>query len=93
MNWEWDKLYGIFGGHDVFAQVDGNSHFESWSGTVILRNSNNLRQYNGSDPRYSSRYYPYFPSPTKTRLQNGTITVSQDLSETSISDIETTYVS
>jgi len=49
MNWEWRKLYAIFGGNDVFAQVDGNSHFESWSGTVILRNSNNLRGYNGSD--------------------------------------------
>ena len=90
MHWEWEKFYGLFAGHDVFAQVDGNSHFESWSGTVILRNSNNLRAYNGSDTsRYA--YYPYFSSPGKNRSVNGTITVNADLSNTSIADIESTY--
>ena len=90
MHWEWEKFYGLFAGHDVFAQVDGNSHFESWSGTVILRNSNNLREYNGSDTSRSA-YYPYFPSPEKNRSVNGTITVNADLSNTSIADIESTY--
>ena len=92
MNWEWQKFYGLFGGHDVFAQVDGNTHLESWSGTVILRGSNNMRDYNGSDTN-RSRFYPYFPSPTKTRSNSGSITVNADLSEMSISDIETTYSS
>lgn len=92
MNWEWKKLYAIFGGNDVFAQVDGNSHFESWSGTVILRNSNNLRAYNGSDSQRHS-LYPYFPSPTKNRSQRGSIKVDADLSEMTIADIENTYAS
>ena len=90
MHWEWEKFYGLFAGHDVFAQVDGNSHFESWSGTVILRNSNNLRAYNGSDTSRHA-YYPYFSSPGKNRSVNGTITVNADLSNTSIADIESTY--
>lgn len=92
VNFEWSKFYGLFGGADVFAQVDGNSHFESWSGTIILRGSNNLRDYNGSESSHRA-HYPYFISPTKNRTVTGTTIINADLSNMSTADIESTYAS
>ena len=36
---KWARFQGIFEGNDSFIQMDGNTHLESWSSTVILRNS------------------------------------------------------
>ncbi|MBR4890248.1 MAG: hypothetical protein IKU15_02880 [Clostridia bacterium] len=53
--------------------MDGNTHLESWSGTVILRNSN------PSLALKTDRYYPYFNSGTNYD-KSGSIDVYQDLS-------------
>lgn len=36
---KWTRFQGILEGNDSFVQMDGNTHLESWSSTVILRNS------------------------------------------------------
>lgn len=81
---QWERYYGIFAGHDLFAQVDGNSHFESWSGTVILR----------STPKTNSeeqKYYPIFTTDNKQTSVSGSIIVNSDLSGQTASELETTY--
>lgn len=47
---QWEKIQGIFAGCDHFIQVDGNTHFESWSGTQIFRSSNpQLKEYTNNE--------------------------------------------
>lgn len=52
---KWDKFQGIFEGNDSFMQIDGNTHFESWSGTFILRASAPLY-----DSAPTGSHYPLF---------------------------------
>ncbi len=36
---KWDRLQAICDGYDHFIQIDGETHFENWSGKIILRSS------------------------------------------------------
>lgn len=54
---KWYNLRGIFDGVDHFIQMDGNTHLESWSSTVILRMSDPSQNIVGSE---SNHCYPKF---------------------------------
>ena len=81
---KWNKMLKICDGNDHFIQMDGNTHLESWSGTVILRNSN------PSLALKTDRYYPYFSSGTNYD-KSGSIDVYQDLSSYTQSDLITEF--
>lgn len=89
---QWDRFKGIFEGNDSFIQIDGNTHLESWSGTVILRNS----EVNPVAEKYSRTKYEHYPKMYETTKEisvQGEIIVDTDLSSMSISDIETQFAS
>ena len=84
---KWDKFQGIFEGNDSFMQIDGNTHFESWSGTFILR---------ASAPFYDSlptgTHYPLFQNTTSGgRDVKYTITVDGDYTSASSQTIINTF--
>ena len=80
---KWNKMLKICDGNDHFIQMDGNTHLESWSGTVILRNTN------PSLALKEERYYPYFS--TGTHYISVSIDVYQDLSSYTQSDLITEF--
>ena len=65
----WSKFQGIFDGNDTFIQVDGNTHLESWSGTVILRGQQ-------TNPFFykEEKCYPYFLTATTSSGEEGSAT-------------------
>lgn len=89
---QWDRFKGIFEGNDSFIQIDGNTHLESWSGTVILRNSE-VNPIAEKQSRTKYEHYPKMYETTKEISVQGEIIVDTDLSSMSISDIETQFAS
>lgn len=89
---QWNRFKGIFEGNDSFVQVDGNTHLESWSGTVILRNSE-INPVAEKISRTNYMHYPKLYEATKEISVQGEIIIDTDLSNMSISDIETQFAS
>lgn len=58
---KWDRLQAICDGYDHFIQIDGETHFENWSGKVILRSS----QGDIFSPSVGT-CYPYFENKSFT---------------------------
>lgn len=87
---QWNRFKGIFEGNDSFIQIDGNTHLESWSGTVILRNSE-INPGAEKSSRTEYMHYPKMYETTKEISVQGEIIVDADLSNMSISDIETQF--
>lgn len=77
-----ERFQAIMSAHDSFIQWDGNTHFESWSGTQIFRPSNpNLIKQRKDQSNNPEKYYPYFfDNETGTVTVSKTIAVSKDLS-------------
>lgn len=77
-----EKFQAIMSAHDSFIQWDGDTHFESWSGTQIFRPSNpNLIKQRKDQSDNPEKYYPYFfDNETGTVTVSKTITVSKDVS-------------
>ena len=86
---KWYNLRGIFDGFDHFIQMDGNTHLESWSSTVILRTSDPYQNINGSE---RNPFYPKFTAP-EGKSQTGSIGVDKDLSNYTIQEIEEEFSS
>lgn len=89
---QWNRFKGIFEGNDSFIQIDGNTHLESWSGTVILRNSE-INPIAEKSSRTEYMHYPKMYETTKVISVQGKIIVDTDLRSMSISDIETQFAS
>lgn len=58
---KWNQLQTIWDGYDHFIQVDGETHFENWSGKIVIRSS-----YDDIFNPPHGTCYPYFEDKSKS---------------------------
>ena len=96
MKWMQNQI--IWEGYKHFAQIDGNTHFENWSGKVVIRST----QDDIFNPTVGA-CYPYFTTPSMTpepehktnvyKFNNPNYPTAPDTSALTPQDIEDTFYS